>query len=82
MTNQPGFHDSCQVGGVLESQSQDLCPDLATNIAKRAEITRILSEAQIGGEYLYPIIGIPIKQPVFHKKYPQVFFVAQVTEVV
>lgn len=27
---------------------QDLCPDLATNRAKRAEITRILSEAGIG----------------------------------
>ena len=25
--------------------AKDLCPDLGTNIAKRAEITRILSEA-------------------------------------
>lgn len=29
--------------GVVEAK--DLCPDLGTNIAKRAEITRILSEA-------------------------------------
>lgn len=39
------------------SRYQDLCPDLATNIAKRTEITRILAEAGT------PKRGIAAEQP-------------------